>query len=60
MADTVRRGCQIVWAALTLRIVMLRLPKVFGHLPFLAVLTFAATALLSRRLVTAIARSGHL
>lgn len=35
-------------------------PQVFGHLPFLAVLAFAAAGLLSLRLVAAIARSGHL
>lgn len=35
-------------------------PQVFGHLPFLAVLAFVAAGLLSLRLVTAIARSGHL
>lgn len=35
-------------------------PQVFGHMPFLAIVAFAAAALLSLRLVTAIARSGHL
>jgi ubiquinone biosynthesis protein len=35
-------------------------PQVLGHLPFLAVLAFTAAGLLSLRLVTAVARSGHL
>ncbi|MBN8713830.1 MAG: hypothetical protein J0H50_07620 [Xanthomonadales bacterium] len=35
-------------------------PQVLGYLPFLAVLAFAASGLLSLRLVTAIARSEHL
>ena len=33
---------------------------VFGHMPFLAIVAFAAAGLRSMRLVTAIARSGHL
>lgn len=35
-------------------------PRVLGHLPFLAVVAFAAAGLLSLRLVIAISRSGHL
>src|SRR5690606_38277959 len=35
-------------------------PQVFGHMPFLAMVAFAAAGLLSLRLVMAIARSGHL
>lgn len=35
-------------------------PRVLGHLPFLAVVAFAAASLLSLRLVIAISRSGHL
>ena len=35
-------------------------PQVLGHLPFLAVMAFAAAGFLSLRLVTAITRSGHL
>ena len=35
-------------------------PQVLGHLPFLAVVAFAAAGFLSLRLVIAITRSGHL
>jgi ubiquinone biosynthesis protein len=35
-------------------------PRLLGHLPLLAVIAFAAAALLSLRLVIAISRSGHL